>query len=164
MDFLAQSHPEVEVFAGSTRGEKIGSAQAVALNLLDEASTVQAFANKDQIVLVTPAHPEMATMTANAVKAAVAQGVKHIIRISGAGADPQSEVAIAKLQGQCDQLIIDSGIAYTLLRPKNFMQNFTTFMRDMVRAGQVYSSHGDGAIPFVDVRDIAVRAAAVVPQ
>lgn len=54
------------------------------------------------------------------------------------------------------------GIAYTLLRPKNFMQNFTTFLRDMIRAGVVYSSQCEGHVPFIDARDIAAVAAKVL--
>ena len=101
-------------------------------------------------------------MTANAVRAAQTAGVQHIVRISGAGADPESEIAIARLQGRCDRIVIDSGIAYTLLRPKNFMQNFTTFLRDMIRSGTVYSSQGEGRVPFIDARDIAAVAARIL--
>lgn len=103
-------------------------------------------------------------MTAHAVRAAQAEGVRHIVRVSGAGADRESDIAIARLQGRCDRIVIDSGIAYTLLRPKNFMQNFTTFLRDMVRSGTVYSSQGDGRVPFIDARDIAAVAARVLGE
>lgn len=104
----------------------------------------------------------MEAMTANAVQAAQAAGVRHIVRLSGAGADADSPVALARLQGRCDRLVTGSGIAYTLLRPKNFMQNFASFLGGMIRGGAVYSSQGDGRVPFIDARDIAAVAARVL--
>jgi uncharacterized protein YbjT (DUF2867 family) len=44
------------------------------------------------------------------------------------------------------------------------MQNFATFMRDMIRTGTVYSSQGDGRVPFVDARDVALVAATVLKE
>ena len=150
------------VRAGSTRGATVPGAESHTLDLLDPASLPAAFKDADAAVIITPAHPRMVEMTANAVKAAREAGVFHLLRVSGAGADPTVEIAIARVQGQCDQFVIESGLGYTLLRPKNFMQNFATFLGDMVRSGTVYSSQGDGRIPFVDVRDIAAVATEVL--
>jgi hypothetical protein len=66
----------------------------------------------DCLFLLTPAHPEMETMTVNAVLAAQAAGVRHIVRVSGAGADAEPDVAIARLQGRRDRIVID--IRHTL--------------------------------------------------
>ena len=159
---LASHAADAQVIAASPKGQVLSGMPARALDLLDAASTEAAMHGVDRLFLLTPARPEMAAMTAQAVQAAQAAGVRHIVRVSGAGADPDSAVAIARLQGQCDQMVIDSGIAYTLLRPKNFMQNFTTFLRDMIRAGTVYSSQGEGRVPFIDARDIAAVAATVL--
>lgn len=159
---LASHAADAQVIAASPKGQVLSGMPARALDLLDAASTEAAMHGVDRLFLLTPAHPEMAAMTAQAVQAAQAAGVRHIVRVSGAGADPDSAVAIARWQGQCDQMVIDSGIAYTLLRPKNFMQNFTTFLRDMIRAGTVYSSQGEGRVPFIDARDIVAVAATVL--
>ncbi len=135
------------VWAGSTRGAAVAGAESRTLDLLAPASLPAAFERAEAAVIVTPAHPRMVEMTANAVSAAREAGVAHLLRVSGAGADPTAEIAIARVQGQCDQFVIESGLSYTLLRPKNFMQNFATFLGDMVRSGTVYSSQGDGRIP-----------------
>lgn len=162
VDRLMRDGAGIAVVAASRKGETVAGAPGRALDLLDADSTRAAFQDAERVFLVTPAHPEMETMTANAVAAARAAGVKHLVRVSGAGADPDSEVAIARLQGRCDRLVIDSGIPYTLPRPKNFMQNFITFLRDMVRSGTMYSSQGNGRVPFIDARDIAAVAARVL--
>lgn len=161
---LQRTASSVSVIAASPSGQPVAGTPGRVLNLLNPESAQAAMRGVKRLFLVTPAHPDMETMTAHAVRAAQAAGVQHIVRVSGAGADPQSDVAIARLQGRCDQIVIDSGIAYTLLRPKNFMQNFTTFLRDMIRAGTVYSSQGEGRVPFIDARDIAAVAARVLQE
>lgn len=159
---LRQAPSPVKVWAASPAGQPVAGAPGRALNLPDPDSVGAAMRGVERLFLLTPAHPEMGAMTAHAVRAAQAAGVQHIVRVSGAGADPKSEIAIARLQGRCDQIVIDSGIAYTLLRPKNFMQNFPTFLRDMIRTGTVYSSQGEGRVPFIDARDIAAVAARIL--
>ncbi|WP_126446185.1 SDR family oxidoreductase [Sulfuricystis multivorans] len=162
VEILQTTPSSLSTIAASPSGQSVAGAPGRPLNLLNTASTRAAMQGIERLFLLTPAHPEMEAMTANAVRAAQAAGVQHIVRVSGAGADPKSEIAIARLQGSCDQIVIDSGIAYTLLRPKNFMQNFTTFLRDMIRSGAVYSSQGEGRVPFIDARDIAAVAAQVL--
>lgn len=159
---LMQAPSPTDVVAASPGGQPVAGAPDSALNLLDSNSARAAMQGVERLFLLTPAHPEMEAMTTHAVRAAQAAGLQHIVRVSGAGADPQSEIAIARLQGRCDQIVIDSGIAYTLLRPKNFMQNFATFLCDMIRAGTVYSSQGAGRVPFIGARDIAAVAARVL--
>lgn len=150
------------VFAGSTNGQRVAGVEGRQVDFLNQKTLPAAFEDIDAALIVTPAHPQMVAMTTNAVAAAKAAGVKHLVRVSGAGADPASPVAIARVQGQCDEQVVESGISHTLLRPVNFMQNFATFMRDMIRTGTVYSSQGDGRVPFIDARDVALVAATVL--
>ncbi|GAB4208943.1 MAG: NmrA family NAD(P)-binding protein [Tibeticola sp.] len=161
---LATTLPSPSVIAASPSGQSVAGVPGRALNLLDPDSALAAMQGVDRLFLLTPAHPEMEAMTANAVRAAQTVGVQHIVRVSGAGADAESEIAIARLQGRCDQIVIDSRLPYTLLRPKNFMQNFTTFLRDLIRSGTVYSSQGEGRVPFIDARDIAAVAARILHE
>jgi uncharacterized protein YbjT (DUF2867 family) len=88
--------------------------------------------------------------------------VGRIVRSSGAGADPASAFAIARLQGEIDAILADTGLPTTFLRPAGFMQNWATFMAPQVKAGTVYAAHGDAAQSLVDARDIAAVAAAVL--
>lgn len=51
---------------------------------------------------------------------------------------------------------MDSGLAYTIIRPHGFMQTFTLFSWNLIQKAGVFSSPiGDGAMPLVDVRDVA---------
>lgn len=131
-------------------------------DFLDPASLLRAFAGVDTLFLVFPMVPDMPLMAANAVAAAKAAGVGHIVRSSGAGADANSEAAIARMHGEIDALVRGSGIAFTLLLPTSFMQNMVNFHGDSIRSGALYAPRGDGAMAVIDVRDIADVAVEVL--
>ena len=139
---------------------KADATGAVRVASFSDASGLQsAFRGIDTLFVLLPLVPnklELATNVANAAKAA---GVKHIVRSSGAGADPQAAFALPKLQGTIDRVFQDTGIATTFLRPAGFMQNYSGFMAGMVKAGTVYGATADAAQSLIDVRDIAAVAA-----
>ena len=160
LPLLAQS--EHHIFAGSSRGGKIGGVEGRCIDFLNVPALTKAFRGMDTVFVVIPLHPKMIEMAANVATAAKAAGVQHIVRVSGAGADPASPIAVARVQGLADQHLSESGIACTFLCPKNFMQNFVQYYAKMIRDGALYSSQGEGKIAFIDVRDIAAVAKAVI--
>ena len=152
-DFAVMTHASggAPAGAGETQGD-----------FLDPASLRRAFEGVDTLFLLFPLVPEMPRMAANAVAAAKAAGVRHIVRSSGAGADAASPAAIAKVHGEIDALIRNSGIPFTLLLPTSFMQNLVNFYGDAIRNGALYAPRGDGATAVIDVRDIADVAVEVL--
>jgi uncharacterized protein YbjT (DUF2867 family) len=128
----------------------------------DPASLARAFAGVQTLFLLFPLAPDSFELARNAVAAAQAAGVKHIVRSSGAGAEAGSPVAIADLQGRIDALVQASGIPFTLLRPAAFMQNWVTYNAAALKAGAYAAPHGNAGISTVDVRDIAEAAATVL--
>ncbi|MGD1840866.1 MAG: hypothetical protein ACFB0B_08220 [Thermonemataceae bacterium] len=60
-----------------------------------------------------------------------------------------------------DQHLIASGIAHTILRPGGFMQNLLA-MAPMIKQGVIVAPTAEGAVPFIDARDIADCAVAVL--
>jgi uncharacterized protein YbjT (DUF2867 family) len=152
-DFAVMTHASggAPAGAGETQGD-----------FLDPASLRRAFDGVDTLFLLFPLVPEMPRMAANAVAAAKAAGVRHIVRSSGAGADAASPAAIAKVHGEIDALIRNSGIPFTLLLPTSFMQNLVNFYGAAIRDGALYAPRGDGATAVIDVRDIADVAVEVL--
>jgi uncharacterized protein YbjT (DUF2867 family) len=138
-----------------------GSAARVA-SFSDVASLQKAFAGIDTLFVLLPLVPNKLQFARNVAQAAKAARVKHIVRTSGAGADPQAAFALPQLQGSIDQVFGDTGIATTFLRPAGFMQNYSGYMAGMVRAGTVYGATADAPQSLIDVRDIAAVAATVL--
>lgn len=64
-----------------------------------------------------------------------------------------------------ESALIDSGLAWTILRPTWFMQNFSSgFAAPMVRQGVLRLPAEEGRTAFVDTRDIAAVAATALTQ
>ncbi len=87
---LRARNADFAVMTSRPGGAPAGVAEQVG-DFLDPASLRQAFAGVDTLFLLFPLAPDMPRMAANAVAAAKAAGVKHIVRSSGAGADAGSE-------------------------------------------------------------------------
>jgi uncharacterized protein YbjT (DUF2867 family) len=85
--------------------------------------------------------------------AAVQNGVHHLVLLSGRG---EKEAA------DCEQIVMQAGADWTVLRASWFNQNFSegNFL-DAIREGELALPAGDTPEPFVDVDDIAAVAAAV---
>ena len=130
----------------------------------DVDALTRPFEGEDTLFLLLPLVENKLALAANAAVAAQRAGVKHIVRSSGAGADPASAFALPRLQGKVDELIAATGIATTFIRPAAFMQNFSTWMAGQVRAGTEYAAHGDAAQSLVDTRDIAAVVAHVLQK
>jgi uncharacterized protein YbjT (DUF2867 family) len=61
--------------------------------------------------------------------------------------------------------LMASGVAYTLLRPNFFMENFTTgFLASMIAQGGIFLAAGDAGTSFISVDDIAAVAAAAFDE
>ncbi|TAG78882.1 MAG: SDR family oxidoreductase [Betaproteobacteria bacterium] len=128
----------------------------------DVESLKKAFNGIDTLFLLLPLTENKLQLAKNAAAAAVAAGVKHIVRSSGAGADPGAGFALPKLQGQIDAVLEQTGIPTTFLRPAGFMQNYVTYQTQAIKDGTVYMADAGQAQSLIDARDIAAVAARVL--
>ena len=116
------------------------------------------FQGCDQLFLLGPNVLNQSKLERNAVEAASAAGVRHIVKQSVMGAGEESS-SLAKVHRPVERAIESSGLAWTFLRPNSFMQNVTSFMGETIKAeGAFYSASGKAKISHVDVRDIAAVA------
>jgi uncharacterized protein YbjT (DUF2867 family) len=87
---------------------------------------------------------------------AVKQGVERLVLLSGRGE--------AEAQ-RCEQIVRDSGAAWTVLRASWFSQNFSeSYLLEPLLAGEVALPAGNVGEPFVDADDIADVAVAAVTE
>jgi len=100
----------------------------------------------------------------NALVAARQAGIAHVVKLSAFGASPKSNSLIGRLHYQIEKELEESGMAWTMLRPHHFSQNLLSQARNIIKDSVVYSSSGDGKIPFVDTRDIAAVAVVTLTQ
>lgn len=133
-----------------------------AVDFTDREALVEAFHGVDLLFLLLPLVPGKLQLAENAIWAARQAGVKQIVRSSGMGADAASPYSLFALNGAIDELVINSGLAWTIIRPNSFMQNYVTYFGQIVRDGALYLPQGDGASSLIDVADIGRAVAAVL--
>lgn len=74
-------------------------------------------------------------------------GIKKLVLLSGKG-EREAEL--------CEQVVIHSGIDYTIVRASWFNQNFSeSFFLDSIVVGQVALPKAEARVPYVDTDDIA---------
>ena len=123
-----------------------------------------AFEGIEKLFLLSGGAPDQTEREINAVEAAKAAGVRHIVKLSVIGAETES-YSFAKVHRPVEKAIEASGVAWTHLRPNGFMQNLQNYMIGTIQSqGTFYSSIGDTRIAHVDVRDIAAVAVKVLTE
>jgi len=94
------------------------------------------------------------------IDAAQRAGVAHVVKVSVWHARQGAKLSQGA-HGQIDEYLKASGLAWSLLQPAGFMQNFITpgaFTPD----GNLVSSYGDTPVAYMDCYDIAACAAALL--
>lgn len=87
-------------------------------------------------------------------KQAKQSGIKKMVLLSGKG-ETEAEL--------CEQVVINSGIDYTIVRASWFNQNFSeSFFLDPILAGHVALPQANARVPYIDTDDIADVAVEVL--
>src|SRR5919206_1104554 len=115
----------------------------------------------ERAYLVSPAGPMQSELEQTFIETAKEAGVKHIVKLSVIGANPEAPLRFARSHGKVEHALKESGIAWTMLRPTAFMQN-TLAWGPQVHDGTFYSPVPDAAVSVVDARDVAEVAAAAL--
>jgi len=90
----------------------------------------------------------------NVIAAAKAAGVDYIVYSSGAAAEPGVGVE-GSVKAQVEEALVNSGVAYTVLRPVAFMENFDKQQKRIAKIGIVDSRAPDRQLHFIAIQDIA---------
>lgn len=122
-----------------------------------------AFRGVDKAVLITPEDVAMVCQTAELLEAAREAGVSQVVRVSFLNvADDGVGGPLLAWHREAERLVEESGIAYTILRPNSYMQNFvTTYAPSIHLKNAFFTPMGKGRISYVDaldVGDVAVEA------
>lgn len=115
----------------------------------------------DKIFLVTPFAQNQVELATRLVDAAKAAGVKHIVKLSAIGVQNEPGIQLGRWHRAVEKAIEASGIAWTFLRPNNFMENFLNYYPPDAQ-GNIYLPWGNGACSFIAGSDIAAVAAAAL--
>jgi uncharacterized protein YbjT (DUF2867 family) len=130
----------------------------------DPASVERALQGVEKAFLLTNSTERAEAQQLGFVDAARRTGLKHIVKLSQFAADKNSPVRFLRYHAAVERAIVDSGIAYTFLRPNLYMQGLLAFRASIKSTGKFFAAAGDAKVSVVDVRDNAAAAAAALTE
>jgi uncharacterized protein YbjT (DUF2867 family) len=132
------------------------AADQVQLDLQTQAGTATALAGVDAaFVMAPPGHVRQDLLIKPFVDAARAAGVSKVVLMSAMGANAFETAPLR----QAELHLEHSGLAWNVIRPNWFMQNFNTFwLHGIQTQGKILLPTGQAKGSFIDARDIAAVA------
>lgn len=131
----------------------------------DPARLSEAMAGIEQVYLIGPADPPHVSHEGAVIDAARQARVHRIVKQSAMAAHDMSACAFKRWNGMVERQLMQSGLAYTILRPTGFMQNFVNYDAARIAAdAAIRTPLGDARVSWIDVRDIAAVATAVMTE
>lgn len=145
--------------ATSRKPEQPGQVQ---LNLLSGAGVAEALAQADRaFLLAPPGHTNQHELLNPVIDAAKAAGLKKVVLMSAMGANADDQAPLRRAELHLER----SGLAWNVIRPNWFMQNFNTFwIAGIQQQGQIFLPVGKAKGSFIDARDIAAVAAELLSR
>lgn len=146
------------------RAERLlGGAAEIAVGDLGDAGSVRAaLEGIEQLVLSGPDDPRRVAWEVAAIDAAVAAGVRRVVRVSSVGAKPGSPVALWDWHGRVDDHLRRAPLAAVVLRPGPFMTNVLAGAEQVAGDGTLIAPAGEARMALIDPRDIGAAVAAVL--
>jgi uncharacterized protein YbjT (DUF2867 family) len=156
----ASARRGARVRAMTRRPDSASGRDLVRADLRDPATLGAAFAGVERVFLVSSPSREQVALEINAIEAAEAAGVGHLVKISNL---PVADLD-SGLHGNhraIERRLAESPVASTVLQP-SFFASVLSRQRMLLARGRLVLPTGDGAIAWIDPRDIAEVAAAVL--
>ncbi|MCX2574057.1 SDR family oxidoreductase [Pedobacter sandarakinus] len=95
----------------------------------------------------------------NAIKAAKAAGIKHIVYTSMPSPEKAHDIPFASDHVATEKALENSGLDFTSLRVSWYAENLMGFLPQIISAGKWPTVSGDGRIPYIPREDVAQAAA-----
>ena len=143
---------------------KLPGIEWIAGDLSKPETLKPAFEGATSLFLLTSYYEDMIELQHNAIVAAMAAGVTHVVKVSAFAATDHSRAPVGRWHYQVEKELEQSGMGWTIIRPHHFMQNLLAQAEYIRKEGLVYSASGDGKIPYVDGRDVATVAFILLTQ
>ena len=115
----------------------------------------------ERAFLLSPSAPDQVELQSAFVRVAKQAGVRHLVKLSGAHANPDAAARFARWHGQVERAIVAADLPHTFVQPVYFMQNVPSQIRSA--GGRFFTPvPADLPVSLVDVRDVAAVAVAAL--
>ncbi len=113
----------------------------------------------ERAMLISSSDASMQVVQSNFIEAARTARVKYIVKLSGIMPEIDSPFRFARMHGEIERQLEESGIAYTHLRAGEFFQVYFRQVRSILAKGAMILPMEQARIASIDVGDIAEVAA-----
>jgi uncharacterized protein YbjT (DUF2867 family) len=128
----------------------------------DRDSVRAALDGIDQVFLTCGNHPSQVDWETTVVDAAVAAGVRRIVKLSALGVSAGSPVAFFDAHARIEEHLRAAGVATVILRPGFKMSTLLAGAPGVQQAGAFFAPAAGAKVAMVDPRDVADVAARVL--
>ncbi len=137
-------------------GQSQHNVERAQANLVTGEGISKAFEGVDRVFLMSPAgYADQYKMLSPLIQEAKRRGLKKVVLMTAMGANA-ADTPFRRAEIELEK----SGLAYNIIRPNWFMQNFNTFWVHGVREqGKIQLPAGSAKVSFIDARDISAVAA-----
>jgi uncharacterized protein YbjT (DUF2867 family) len=141
----------------TTSKKAAASADKVYLNLQTGEGLKDAFEGIDRAFFMSPAgYADQYTVLTPLIQEAKRRGLKKVVLMTAMGVNYDESIPFRRAEVELEK----SGLAYNIIRPNWFMQNFHTFWIGGIKEfGKIQLPAGDAKTSFIDTRDISEVAA-----
>lgn len=145
------------VRATTSKPVKDDSASLVHVNLATGEGITKAFEGVDKAFFLSPpGYADQYAMLSPLVQEAKRRGLKKVVLMTAMGANASEDTPFRRVEIELEK----SGLAYNIIRPNWFLQNFNTFWIQGIREqGKILLPAGNAKVSFIDARDISAVAA-----
>ncbi|QCI67570.1 NAD(P)H-binding protein [Phreatobacter stygius] len=146
------------VKAASRSASPVAGAEAVRFDISATDGFAAALDGVDRAYVLVPAgHLNVVELLAPVIEAAAGRRIKVVLQ-TALGVDADETIPYR----QAERLLERSGTPFVILRPNWFADNFHTYWLEGVRHGVIAVPAAQAKTSFIDARDIAASAAAVL--
>ncbi|WP_444913183.1 SDR family oxidoreductase [Microbulbifer sp. PAAF003] len=131
----------------------------------DEHSLLEALDGIESAFLVTAFEPSFPQKHAAFIRIAEQAGLKHIVQLSGLGADTNSSIDIARWLGEAENYLTQSSLNWTILQPAGFNSNFLASASEIATQNTISAPFGSApgaTVVTADHQDIGDVAAKIL--
>jgi uncharacterized protein YbjT (DUF2867 family) len=136
--------------------------EAIKANFEDAASLQRALAGVQSAYLVCAAIPQLVELETNFLRACARAGTPNVVIQSALGAADFGK-SFPSWHRKVEQAAKEMNVPCSIIRPNGFMQNIGGYFAPTIKSQDAfYDALGEARISYIDVRDVARAAAALL--
>ncbi|HXH31363.1 MAG TPA: NAD(P)H-binding protein [Bacteriovoracaceae bacterium] len=143
-----------------TTSKKSRASEKVFMDLTSGEGIKEGFEGIDRAFFLSPpGHADQYAMLSPLIQEAKRRGLKKVVLMTAMGANANEAAPFRRAEVELEK----SGLAYNIIRPNWFLQNFNTFWVQGIREqAKIFLPAGTAKVSFIDARDVSAVAAVLL--